>query len=239
MKAYIYASEVGASAGMLSQCFKDFAELFRYGFLDDDSTVWANAEAPQASFWALTDHSQYVYVHRVTAPGYVRLTNGRMRWARTFDATTKGFDFDLDTKAIPGEPDKCLTLIVKHRVPDQTVKIIDGATRDELVDGVYTKGQHTVIDLSHYKPAEPRRKPTEFEVNHAKYHGVNHMMHSLSPANSELIRDHLDLFAFDIPRENIDAINEHLSVVDAFADSFVPVLYQRLKEYIDPSPQSA
>lgn len=76
MKAYIYASPAGAAAHVLSQCFSDFAELYRHGFLRDDSIVWANAEAPDASFWALTDRSQYVYVHRATEPGYVRLTSG-------------------------------------------------------------------------------------------------------------------------------------------------------------------
>ncbi|WP_249026333.1 hypothetical protein [Mycobacterium kyorinense] len=228
VKAYIYASPAGAEAGVLSQCFIDFAELSRRGFLNEDSTVWANAEAPHASFWALTERSQYVYVYRSTEPGYVRLTSGRIRWARTFDDTVKKFEVDLDTKAIPGEPDKHLTLIVKHRMPGQTVKIIDESRRDEQTNGVFTKGQLTVIDLPAFKPPANPQPASEFEINHARYHGVNHMMSTLDPENAELVRKHLNLYAFDIEPETIQKLNEHLDVIEGYASQYAEVLYNRL-----------
>ncbi|MCV7256828.1 hypothetical protein H7J86_32090 [Mycobacterium hackensackense] len=228
MKAYIYASPAGAAAHVLSQCFSDFAELYRRGFLRDDSIVWANAEAPDASFWALTDRSQYVYVHRATEPGYVRLTSGRLRWGRSFDGTLEKFEVDVDTRNIAGEPDKHLTLIVKHRAPGRLVKVIDGSRLVELVDGSYTRPEATVIDLAAYRPPTDVAAAGEFEVNHARYHGVNHMMSSLNADNAELIRSHLGLFAFDISAEQIAAINEHLHVVETFADGFAEALYDRL-----------
>lgn len=231
VKAYIYASRAGAEAGVLSQCFIDFAELSRKAFLNEDSTVWANAEAPHASFWALTDSSQYVYVHRSTVPGYARLTSGRIRWARKFDDTTGKAEVDLDTKTIPGEPDKHITLIVKHRMPGQAVKIIDESRRDEShTAGVYTKGPLTVIDLPAFTPPANPQPPSEFEINHARYHGVNHMMSTLDTENADLVRRHLNLYAFDIPPETIDKLNEHLDVIEGYASQYADVLYSRLAE---------
>jgi hypothetical protein len=228
MHAYIYASPAGAEARVLAQCFSDFAELYRQGFLTDTSIVWANAEAPDASFWALTDHSQYVYVHRAPEPGYVRLTAGRLRWARSFDATLEKFEVDLDTRTIPGEHDKHLTLIIKHRAPGKLVKVIDSSKLVDLTAGSYTRQQLTVIDLAAYQPPQKPTNATEYEMNHARYHGVNHMMSSLNTDNAELIRNHLSLFMFDIQEDQINLINEHLDVVEQYADRFAETLYHRL-----------
>ena len=85
-----------------------------------------------------------------------------------------------------------------------------------------------MIDLHAYQPPADRPEATEFEENHARYHGVNHMMSSLNADNAELIRSHLGLFAFDISAEQIAAINEHLHVVETFADGFAEALYDRL-----------
>lgn len=213
---------------MLSQCFIDFAELSRRGFLTKDSTVWTNAEAPHASFWALTNRSQYVYVHRSTEPGYARLTSGRIRWARTFDDTTGKFEVDLNTKFIPGDPDKHLTLIVKHRMPGKTVKIIDESRRDSQTGGCFTKGHLTVIDLPAYVPDDNPVPPSEFEINHARYHGVNHMMSTLDADNAELVRRHLNLYEFSIEQDDIDKLNEYLDVIEAYAGRYAQVLYSRL-----------
>jgi hypothetical protein len=231
MKAYIHASPAGAEAHVLARCFSDFAELYRYGFLNDDSIVWANAEAPDASFWALTDRSQYVYVHHAPVPGYVRLTSGRLRWARTFDTTLQAPEVDLKTEDIAGETDKHMTIVVKHRVPGQLVKVIGKSSlvKDALDnDGIYTNANQSVVDLTAYKPPADPVLPAEFAVNHARYHGVNHMMSSLDEANATLVRDHLGLFAFDITAEQIASINDHLAVVEKFADGFAETLYERL-----------
>ncbi|MDD4865816.1 MAG: hypothetical protein PHQ28_01400 [Mycobacterium sp.] len=239
MKAYIYASPAGAEAHVLAQCFSDFAELYRHGFLNDHSIVWANAEAPDASFWALTDRSQYVYVHRAPIPGYVRLTAGRLRWGRTFDGTLKNFEVDLNTADIAGEPDKHITMIVKHRVPGRVVKVIEDSTLNHHAlenTGIYTRANQSVVDLGAYKPPTDPVVPGEFAVNHARYHGVNHMMSSLDADNAKLVRDHLGLFAFDITADQISAINEHLEVVEKFADGFAAALYDRLASAHTSSP---
>ena len=68
----------------------------------------------------------------------------------------------------------------------------------------------------------------EFEVNHARYHGVNHLMDSLNSDNAELIRNHLSLFSFDLTDEHMQTINSHLDVVETFADGFAEALYARL-----------
>jgi hypothetical protein len=229
MKAYIYASQAGAEARVLGQCFADFAELYRCGFLTSTSTVWANAEAPDASFWALNDRSQYVYVHRSSTPGYARLTSGQIRWGRSYDGTLGDKpELTLDAKHIAPDHDKNITLIVKHRDPSRAVKVIDKSQLVGLEDGAFSRRNLTVIDLHAFRPPANRPGPTEFEENHARYHGVNHLMESLNSDNADLIRNHLNLFAFDITDEQIQTINSHLDVVETFADGFADVLFRRL-----------
>ena len=229
MKAFIHASPAGAEARILAQWFSDFTELHRRGFLTDDSIVWANAEAPDGSFWALTDRSQYVYVHRTPVPGYVRLTAGRMRWARTNDATLEKVELDIDTRNISGDEPKNLTLIVKHRVPGQGVKVIDNSRLvPDIIDGTYTHKHLTVIDLAAYKPPSEPREASTFELNHAQYHGVNHMMSSMNAENAQLVRDHLDLYEFDITPEQIQGLVQYLDAIETYADGFADTIYYRL-----------
>lgn len=239
MKAYIYASLAGAEARVLGQCFADFAELYRCGFLTSTSTVWANAEAPDASFWAMTDRSQFIYVHRAPIPGYVRLTSGQLRWGRTYDDTLDKPEVDLDARRIAGDHDKNLTLVVKHRAPARAVKVIDKSKLVDLDAGTYSRRNLTVIDLAAYKPPQEPAAPTEFEENHARYHGPNHLMDSLNTDNAELIRNHLGLFAFDITDEHMQTINSHLDVVERFADGFAEALYARLTGASQPTDTSA
>jgi len=237
MKAYIYASPAGAEARVLGQCFADFADLYRCGFLTSTSTVWANAEEPDASFWALTDRSQYVYVHRSPVPGYVRLTSGQIRWGRSYDGTLEKYEVDLDSRRIAGDPDKNITLVVKHRAPGRTVKVIDKSKLVDLEGGEYSRRNLTVIDLGAFTPAQDRGEPSEFEENHARYHGVNHLMDSLNSENADLVRNHLGMFSFDITDEHMQTINTHLDVVETFADGFAEALYARLTgASTDPAP---
>ncbi len=228
MKAYIYASPAGAEARVLGHCFADFAALYRCGLLSSSSTVWVNAEAADSSFWALTDRSQYVYLLRSPEPGYVRLTSGRMRWGRSYDDTLEKFDVDLDTQRIPGGSDKNITLVVKHRGVGRAVKVIDGSGLVEMVDGIYSRRHLTVVDLAAYRPPDEVVAATEFEQNHARYHGVNHLMASLNNDNAELVRRHLELFSFEITDEHLQTINSHLDIVEQFADGFADALYTRL-----------
>lgn len=228
MRAFMYASPAGVEAGLLAQPFLDFAELYRRGFLDDDSTVWANLESPDGSFWALTERSQYVYLHRAAAPGYVRVTAGRMRWARVFDDTARNFAVDVDTAKIPGEADKSLTLIIAHRRPGQHVGIVADSVRAELgADGTYTRGNLTVIDLASYTPPE-RRTVHELDAAVAVAAGARHMMQHLDADTAALIRRHLSCYEFDLPAEYLQGINAHLDTVSRTAAGFADTIRQRL-----------
>lgn len=214
---------------MLSQCFIDLAELFSRGFLTDASTVWANAESAATSFWALTDRSQYVHVFRPPLPGYVRLTGEKFRWARSFDGTTENPEMELNIKDLPGGSDSHVTLVVKHRAPGQQVAIIDGSVRvTDVRDGTFTKGNKTVIDLAAYRPAAQGVEPGEFEVDHARWHGVHHMMSTVNSDTAKLIRSHLALFAFDIEAETFGKISEYLGVIEKYGDELADVLFARL-----------
>ncbi len=236
MKAYIYASDAGAEGRLLSQCFSDFAELFRCGVLTDSSTVWVNAESPEPGFWALTDRSHYMYLHRSSVPGYARVTKGRIRWARSYNGTTDHPELDLDAAEVASNPDAALTLVVKHRGSGKGVSVINDKLVD-VTDGVYELRNLSVIDLARYRlPHEQALAPTEFEQNDARYHGAKHLLRYLNEANVDLIRKHLELFAFDISAAQFQTINDHLDVVDQFAGSFSEQLYTRLAATRSPAP---
>lgn len=228
MKAYVYASPGGAERRLLSQCFADFAELFRHGILNDESTVWVNAEAPEPGFWALTDRSHYIHLHRSPTPGYARVTKSRIRWDRSYNSTTSANPtVDIDAEALAGHPEAALTLVVKHRYAADGVKVIN----DKLVEfseGHYSWRNLSVIDLGAHQIGTPLGSAPEFEENDARYHGANHLLRNLNPANAELIRKHLDQFAFTISADQLHTINEHLDIVDRYAESFSESLYSRL-----------
>ena len=229
MKAYLHASKAGAKAKVLTQCFIDFADLYSQGFLNENSTIWADAESPDLSFWALTDRSQYVRVIRVTEPGYVRLTKNEVRWSRTFDGTNNdNAEYVLNRKNIPGNNDVHLTLIVKHRVPGKQVKIIEQSRTKELENGAFTFGNGTAIDLAAYRPPEEYVEPTVFEKTHANWHGVEHMMSSIPATNRQWIRDHLEVFQLQLETQLLDTINEYLDQIDKFGDGVAEILLNRV-----------
>lgn len=235
MKAYVHASPAGAETRILSQCFGDFAELYRHGILSDTSTVWVNAESPDVGFWALTDRSQYIHLHRVSEPGYARLTKGRIRWAPSYNDTTSRPLLDLDASVLTKNPDAAVTLVVKHRDRRSSVTVINDK-KLELTDGQCTLNNLTVIDLGSYvAPVAGHAAPPVFEQNDAQYQGSNHLLLRLNTANAELVRKHLDLFAFDISAEQLQSINTHLDVVDRYAGTFADALFQRLQASLIPS----
>lgn len=227
MKAYLYASEEGAAAGILAPRFIDIADLYRRGFLNDDCTVWVNAEAPDSSFWALTDRSEYIHMHYAVRPGYVRRnTSGRLRWGRTNDGSKDMPEVDLEPQKLPGGSDTHVTLIVKHRSPMESVKVIDGTVIVPMENGCWSAGNQTVIDLPAYVPVQ-RQLASEYEVNHARHHGARFLMKTLSSANAEMLRNDLHLYACDIPAERLQEINGHMDAVERYADSHVLDLFGR------------
>ncbi|OHU47207.1 hypothetical protein BKG82_26490 [Mycobacteroides chelonae] len=227
MKAYLYASAEGAAAGILAPRFMDIADLYRRGFLDDDSTVWVNAEAPDSSMWALTDRSEYIYLHHAARPGYVRRnTSGRLRWGRNNDGSKDTPEVDLEPESIPGGADTPVTLIVKHRYPREPLKVIDGAALAKMHNGTWASGNRTVIDLPAYVPVQ-RQPVSEYEINHARHHGARFLMKTLSAANAEALRNNLQLHACEIPAERLQEINAHMDAVERYADSHVLDLFGR------------
>lgn len=227
MKAYLYASEEGAAAGILAPRFIDIADLYRRGFLNDDCTVWVNAEAPDSSFWALTDRSEYIHMHYATRPGYVRRnTSGRLRWGRTNDGSKDSPEVDLDPQKLPGGPDTHVTLIVKHRYPIELVKIIDSTALVPMENGCWSLGNQTVIDLPAYVPVE-RQVASEYEGNHARHHGARFLMKTLDAAKAEALRNNLHLYACELPAERLQEINSHMDAVERYADSHVLDLFGR------------
>lgn len=225
----------GSSAGLLSQSFIDVAELWAAGLLRSDSTVWLNATAPAPALWALTGRrSQYLYVHRTSEPGYVRLTAGRARWARTFDDTGNGRAMlDLVAKTLPGGgpgDDKEVCLVIIHRQPERGLAVIDDSRRAALTGGAYSKGNVSVVDLGTYAadPAAATAVASEFDRSRAAYNGVLLMTEGLSAADRELVVTHHDAFTFDIDDDQLTRVNQYRQAIDDFGAQFAGAIFSRL-----------
>lgn len=231
MLACVYATTTaGESAGLLAQTFFDIAELWSAGLLTDESAVWVDATAPAPALWALArGRSQYLYIHRATEPGYVRLTAGRARVARTFDDTANGRAVvDLAAKQLP-VPNARVTLAVIHRMPGRGVAVIDDSRRVTLDNGSYQKGSFTVVDVPAYTAPSPPAEPADFERTHAAFNGVVLMTERLSRDDAELVRNHLDAFQFDIPAKDLIAVNQYRAAVDAYGAQFASAIVERLQ----------
>lgn len=233
MRAYVYAGPGRkASAAVI-----DLAELWDSRLLDDSSTVWINTASVEPVLWALTSaRSTLIYVHRCADPGYVRLTSGRARWARTHDGTRDNPRLDLNFSELPGDADGHTTLVVAHRSRAQRVGIIDNSRRAELSSaGSYTHGAVTVIDLAAYRAAHAGAgggdagvEVSQFVRANAAYNGLRVLAHGLPESDAELIRQHPDAFEFDIGRDSLEVVCKYLADIDTFADGFQALLVQRL-----------
>lgn len=239
MKAYIYASAQGAAANLLSPAFMDIADLYLRGFLTDTSTVWVNAESPWGGFWALTHRSEYLYLHRTHVAGYVRQTKGFLRWALSNDGTKDAPKLSLEPAKIPGVGvDAPVTLIVQHRTPHEPLKVLEGPKLVPMENGMWSNGIQTVIDLPAYTPPQEPVQAAQYQEVHANYHGPLHMMATLSWENAELIKDHLQLYEFDLPASLFGEISAHAQAIAAIAAApGVEVFSRYLQVYSPPQDQ--
>lgn len=241
MKVYVYVSPTGCDP---ARSLADVIDLWAAGVLPTEATIWINASAPEPLMWALTDRSHLIYVHRPAEPGYVRLTAGRARWARTYNDTRDRAALDLALDELPGGRDRHVTLVVAHRMPahhSQPVGVIAGTShgsrRCALTAGSYRHdaSRTTVIDLPLFRSyhnlvarlGDDATAPqvSDFERSNAAVHGVDLLTRGLTAAETTRVREHLDLaYTLQLDAEYLGSLHQTLTMFDTWAAGILPAV---------------
>lgn len=214
---YMYAT-ADTPAEAAAQNFIDITEMCRRGFFSEDSTVWMNADAPEAGMWTLNAKSTYLKVFRSVYPGWVRLTRTRAKWGRTAQATTKDATPVLDLRNLPDDPKPSATIIVSHRDKDTPVQVVaDGSIQRSNGNGIFVFDPFTVVDLHRYSVPETPVSPSPYEAAHAMINGAAIMSTTSTEEGAEFIRDHMDLFRIEIEGRDLEYLTKHMDGIERYA----------------------
>ncbi len=227
---YMYAT-ADTPAEAAAQNFIDITEMCRRGFFSKDSTVWMNADAPEAGMWTLNTKSTYLKVFRSVYPGWVRLTRTSAKWGRTAQATTKDATPVLDLRNLPDDPKPSATIIVSHRDKETPVQVVaDGSIQRSNGNGVFIFDPFTVVDLHRYSAPEVPIVPSSYEAAHAMINGAAIMSTTSTEEGAEFIRDHMDLFRIEIEDRDLEYLTKHMDGIEKYASIRTGQLVDGIKQ---------
>jgi len=143
---------------------RQIIDLYGAGVLGDNSQVWIDPKDGVAPmFWALTDRSSLMFVFETHIPGWVRITDKRVRWAPTHDASaTAAASPDIDLSALRSASGRSLgvdavnnfTFVVQNLDRSKHVGVIEDSRVKEMTDGRYLSASRgvAVIDAAAFVP---------------------------------------------------------------------------------------
>ena len=236
------------------------ANLYRIGFLADESNVWAKTGDFEPRIWALTDKSSMVHYLRVMKPGCVRLTKGRVRWAPTVDASNDNphLDVSLDELGIVGSERFTLVVDYCETSEDSNVTIIESSTRQEYENGDYDNGSGIrIIDAHNYRSrnmmwrdpdtGEPGFVKTEngisfyersdtargldYEEAHSLVAGIDYLGEELTKKNKEILKKHMEGYALNLSHSDMqNIVDETYNRVSSISRSIHSAIDTQLTE---------
>lgn len=216
MDVYMYAS-ANTPAEAAAQNFIDITELYRLGFLTSTSTVWMNADAPEAGMWTLTDRSSYVKVYRTVYAGWLRFTRTTARWGRTIHTSAKEGSPVLDIRDIPGDSDTHATIAVLHRDSANKLSVVaDGSVQRPDATGVFNFDPFTAIDLHHYKSPENPKPASAFAAAHAMLNGAA-VMGCTSADGGAFIKENMDIFRITVEDKHLEWVTQSMKQIEDYA----------------------
>lgn len=217
MIVYMYAT-ADTPVDAAAQNFIDITEMRRRGFFRDDSTVWLNADAPEAGMWTLNTRSTFLKVFRLVHPGWIRLTRTSAKWGRTAQGTLKEPLPVMDLRALPEDPNPSATIIVAHRDRDTPLQVVaDGSIQRPNANGIFVFDPFTVVDIHRYTPPAEFVAPSPYEAAHAMINGAAIMSATSTEEGAEFIREHMNLFRFDIETQDLDYLGKHMDGIEKYA----------------------
>jgi len=230
MHLYMYATP-DTPPNAAAQNYIDIAEMYRSGFLNESSTVWMNANAPEVGMWTLTHRSTYLKVFRTVYPGWLRLTRTSAKWGRTAQATTKEPISVLDLRALPDSADDKATIVVAHRHPGHPVRVVsDGSIQHSNSNGVFVFDPFTVVDLGKYTAPEGAPAPSQYESAHAMISGAAIMATTSTEEGAEFIREHMDLYYTELRQTDLDFITKNMGSIEQYAKIRTDMLLKRIHD---------
>lgn len=231
MDIYMYAT-ADTPPSAAAQNFIDITDMYRMGFLNSESSVWINANVPEAGMWVLTDRSTFLKVYRPVYAGWIRLTRSSSRWAKTLNGTSQNGTPVLDLRDLPttGGDSPNATIIVAHRDPDNTVGVVaDGSIQRPDKFGQVKFDPFTVIDLNKYTAPEVDKARSAYNAAHAMINGASVMSVNV-PDGGEFIRDNMDAFKVEFDEQHLDYLQKRWSEIEVYAQTQSERLIRRLKK---------
>lgn len=200
----------------LARNLERVARLYRKGVLDDDSTVWINADARAPVFWTLSKRPTCILWVTAPSSGTVRLTKDRIRWAPTYNATTKAPEINVQLDdSLPVDSMKHVTVVVDHGHPTEPVQVIDGTDSVQVTDGFYQGTDAAVIDLANFRPTAHDKAVTNttYATSLAFVHGMNLLTTGMVKSQVATFEDNLDAHGIDL---SSTMLNELVAAIDTF-----------------------
>lgn len=231
MDVYMYAS-ADTPPEAAAKNFIDIAELYRMKFLTKDSTVWMNAEAPEAGMWVLTHRSSFIKVYRTVHAGWLRLTRTNARWGRSLNATSRDGHVVLDIREVPTDvsASAAATIVVIHRDRNTPVGVVaDGSVQRADKYNQFRFDPFTVVDLPRYTPPETKGGPSPFEAAHAMLNGAA-IMSCTSSDDGEFIKANMDTFKVDFGERHLDFLDTQWNKIEEYAKIQTEILVKRVKD---------
>lgn len=153
---HIYFSDIPRHNLQTRHLITLIANLYRVGYLADESKVWVRTDTFEPQLWTLADKSSLTHYHASVKAGCVRITNNRIRWAPTVDGSQSNPVIDIDLSRVSQDALTHFTLVIEHCEgddPNAGVTVIDNSARQDYVDGMYSSDTGIrVIDAARYNP---------------------------------------------------------------------------------------
>lgn len=223
---HIYFNNKPQHTNQLDHVLRNIALLYQIEFLTDISKTWVKTNTYNNELWTLSNQSSLTKIITTHKPGTVRITNDRIRWAETVDASNTNPEIEINLKEQPLTETGRYTLIINHDQPnpDDYVNIVDKSQKQNYTNGDYeTETGIRIIDAKNFIPIErfyydPQTKKgtytytegldsayntNSFEQSHAMYNGTLYITENMTQQQRRHYEKNIENLAINIPRKEM------------------------------------
>ncbi|MFZ2173786.1 MAG: hypothetical protein WAW17_07070 [Rhodococcus sp. (in: high G+C Gram-positive bacteria)] len=225
----LYISSPQGTSMNLARNLERVARLYHRGVLDDASTVWINSDVRAPVFWTLSSRPTCILWVSAPSSGTVRLTKDRIRWAATYNATTRSPDVDVQLDSIPVDSMKHVTVVVDHGHPTEPVQVIDGTDSVKVTDGFHQGADAAVLDLNNFVPCTRNATPASatYATSLAFVHGMNLLTKGMSRSQAADFEENIERHGIDLAPEMLAKLVEAVTTFDVTAGLLVEEMTSR------------
>ncbi|TQC45047.1 hypothetical protein EEB14_33960 [Rhodococcus sp. WS4] len=225
MRIYI-SSPIGHATNLPRHLLR-VARLYRRGVLDENSTVWINANVMSPIFWTLSSRSTCMYWFDAPTSGTVRLTKDRIRWAPTYNASGSSPDLELTLDSLPVDAMKHVTFVVDHgHSSEEPVQVVEGADSKRPVNGFHQGAHASVLDLGTYARQADEGIPAarRFATSLGYVHGTKLLAAGMPREVQAALEEQLELYGVDFDGNTLALMCEAVSVFEKVSANAMQVI---------------